>query len=590
MSITEREDSMQDYKSKLVKILIAARPYLNVAHAQSYLMVDHGVNHVKRVEQIAFLLALAHNLDESEMFFLRAASLLHDIGNAVNRDKHNEESQKLVVELAEKGRLPLSPDEAGIVGLLCKWHRKEYDHNYEVTLSSGETIRVGMLASFLRISDAMDMDFRRSPGDDVFIEQIIKRYYPDNVKHHKSVRSVKAIRFKKSDRGIIQVFLDNPQMSSLHIGELCKELAGVPFKWGIEIYPIKTDNMTVTPSPSNGKRAAVISYFTAHGLVTAALSKKNLELEGFEVDVIFSYESTGNVTKFWETFAPSIDVGPYTRIVLCDIAIDSNNPNSARKIFMQWIEERKLVFYIDHHEHSFRNLQGLPGNVLMIITEEITTFYGEFITQSDFMWSKLGALSEKDDNLIGLILSEDEEILLVGLMGYFIKLSENDPDTPELEMALDAIINDNRDFFVQFQQVFSTRLVSPSIIMSVSQDIFREGKVLIVKDALHKQHLKGRSWYWVLEKLINIEGPVSGEELSFRTPYAIAWRPMKDKINVLIQTHVLEALHPPARYILSPGEQSVAVGHEKAVWLMIEEKDLEDFIKVTVAKLNAVFE
>lgn len=136
-------------------------------------MVDHGVKHVKRVEQIAFILALAHNLEETEMFFLRAASLLHDIGNAVNRDNHHEESQKLVEELTEKGRLPLSTEEAAIVGLLCRWHRKEYDHNYDVVLSTGETIRVGMLASFLRISDAMDMDFRRSPGDDVFIEQII---------------------------------------------------------------------------------------------------------------------------------------------------------------------------------------------------------------------------------------------------------------------------------------------------------------------------------------------------------------------------------------------------------------------------------
>ncbi|MCX6028800.1 MAG: HD domain-containing protein [Chloroflexi bacterium] len=155
------------YSKPDIATLRTAIPILQFARARMVEFADHGPGHALHVKSYASQLGHVMGLNQTEQGLLRAGALFHDVGNAVDRERHNILSEETVIRLTANGELPFSAEEADVVGLLCRWHRREYDPSRVDTLD-GDAVRTGLLASILRVADAMDIDQRRSDYSDRF--------------------------------------------------------------------------------------------------------------------------------------------------------------------------------------------------------------------------------------------------------------------------------------------------------------------------------------------------------------------------------------------------------------------------------------
>ncbi len=99
-----------------------------------------------------------HGFGERERLLLRAAALLHDIGDYVRYDGHHKHSYYLIQHSDIMG---LSPDERAIVANVARYHRKsapDPSHPNFRELDKEARSKVRALAAILRIADALDRE------------------------------------------------------------------------------------------------------------------------------------------------------------------------------------------------------------------------------------------------------------------------------------------------------------------------------------------------------------------------------------------------------------------------------------------------
>jgi hypothetical protein len=140
------------YSTQEIAALQTAIPMLQFARAKLSEFADHGPAHALRVKAFATQLGYILDLSPTEQNLLRAAALFHDVGNIVERDQHHLVSQETIARLTAAGRLPFSLAESELVGLLCRWHRRDYEPQ-RCDQVGGESVRTGLLASILRVAD-----------------------------------------------------------------------------------------------------------------------------------------------------------------------------------------------------------------------------------------------------------------------------------------------------------------------------------------------------------------------------------------------------------------------------------------------------
>jgi exopolyphosphatase/guanosine-5'-triphosphate,3'-diphosphate pyrophosphatase len=101
-----------------------------------------------------------HAFGERERLLLRAAAILHDIGDFVRYDGHHKHSYYLIQHSDIMG---LSPDERAIVANIARYHRKsppDASHPNFRDLDKEARGKVRALAAILRIADALDREHR----------------------------------------------------------------------------------------------------------------------------------------------------------------------------------------------------------------------------------------------------------------------------------------------------------------------------------------------------------------------------------------------------------------------------------------------
>jgi exopolyphosphatase/guanosine-5'-triphosphate,3'-diphosphate pyrophosphatase len=101
-----------------------------------------------------------HQFGERERLLLRAAALLHDIGDFVRYDGHHKHSYYLIQHSDIMG---LSPDERAIVANIARYHRKsppDASHPNFRELDKDSRGKVRGLAAVLRVADALDREHR----------------------------------------------------------------------------------------------------------------------------------------------------------------------------------------------------------------------------------------------------------------------------------------------------------------------------------------------------------------------------------------------------------------------------------------------
>ncbi len=116
--------------------------------------------HGRQVSRLALALfddlARLHLLPAAARPYLEVAALLHDIGHAVNYQKHHKHTHYLI----ESSDLPgLSERERHVVGLIARFHRRskpDVTHELMQGLSPAEFRVVRKCATLLRVADSLD--------------------------------------------------------------------------------------------------------------------------------------------------------------------------------------------------------------------------------------------------------------------------------------------------------------------------------------------------------------------------------------------------------------------------------------------------
>ncbi len=124
-----------------------------------------GEPHSKQVARLALALfddlATLHQLPASARPWLEVAALLHDVGNAVNYQRHHKHSQYLI----QNADLPgLSDREKLVIGCIARYHRRSapaLGHEGMVGLTPQEARLVRKCATLLRVADSLDRSHRQ---------------------------------------------------------------------------------------------------------------------------------------------------------------------------------------------------------------------------------------------------------------------------------------------------------------------------------------------------------------------------------------------------------------------------------------------
>jgi exopolyphosphatase / guanosine-5'-triphosphate,3'-diphosphate pyrophosphatase len=118
----------------------------------------HGRLVAKLAGQLFDDLQSVHQFGERDRLLLRAAAILHDIGDFVRYDGHHKHSYYLIQHSDIMG---LSPDERAIVANTARYHRKsapDPSHPNFRELDKDGRGKVRGLAAILRIADALDRE------------------------------------------------------------------------------------------------------------------------------------------------------------------------------------------------------------------------------------------------------------------------------------------------------------------------------------------------------------------------------------------------------------------------------------------------
>lgn len=123
------------------------------------------VEHSKHIEKLSLTMfdqmKRIHKLGDKERLYLRAASILHDIGKYVNMNEHDMHSYSLI---RHQDIMGLSDRELNLIANLSRYHSYDIpestDANYSM-LEDHDKIVVSKLAAILKVSEAMDISHRK---------------------------------------------------------------------------------------------------------------------------------------------------------------------------------------------------------------------------------------------------------------------------------------------------------------------------------------------------------------------------------------------------------------------------------------------
>lgn len=118
--------------------------------------------HPKEVERLAVMLfeetsKKIKEMPEKHKEYLKAASLLHDIGYHIDSKAHHKHSMKMIIE---NGLYGFDEKEEKIIGCICRYHRgglpDKEEHDIYNTFDKKERKTVKRLAGILKIADGLD--------------------------------------------------------------------------------------------------------------------------------------------------------------------------------------------------------------------------------------------------------------------------------------------------------------------------------------------------------------------------------------------------------------------------------------------------
>jgi hypothetical protein len=573
------------YSKQEIATLRTAVPILQFARAKIGEMVDHGPGHGLRVKSFTTQLGYLLGLTPVERHLLRAAALFHDVGNVVDRSRHHIISQETVEKLTATGELPFSPSEARLVGLLCRWHRKEYDPDRRDVLR-GEPVRTGLLASILRVADAMDIDHRRSDYADQFAP-VIQFFYPDQLPHWAGAENVLGVRIRCAPAMTLQVFAQGCIEDNIQIAMLREDLERTPLDCSIQVITVN-DHQPASPSPETPGQPALIAFpFDPHSLVMAALSRKHLIAAGHAVELLCYPDTVGGSAWLWREALPETDPTGFARLVVIGDRPDSTIGAEILHTVSHWREANASITVLNRHEANWSRLPDLLQlGVEVILGGDWAYFWSDAavaaVSRSDLAWGRIASLCTRDPTQSTVGLTHEEQAVTRGLLKtVYDALRQPAEDTTGwaalAESIMDRIVTDDQTYFANQAKDFAATYAEAIASSRV------EGRVLILEP---EPGVLPQGLYWAMEAAIEHQGRSLEPGVRFDVPYAIARWPDGDAVELLAINHWLEEEAIPIRLLYPSDLGPPPEGHESAIRVRLPADQAQAVVNALVAACN----
>lgn len=546
------------YSEQDIAILKTAIPMLQFARARLTEFADHGPSHALRVKTLATQLAYVMSLTDMERHLLRAAAFFHDIGNVVERKQHHQISQQTVIRLAAARELPFTPSEAELVGLLCRWHRRDYEPE-RIDGLRGEQIRTGLAASLLRVADAMDIDSRRSDYDAKF-RHVLDFFFPDEVPYHTSLEEVSGVRIHCTPSVHLQVFTRERLEHNIQIESLHRDLASTPLNWVVTESVLK--DAASSPPESSPARALLVFPFDAHSSIMAALSRKHLRAAGYDVEIL-CYPDTPNASSWlWREVLGETDPRGIAQLVVIGDRPEANVTPALLSTLAAWQNMGARVTILNRHEANWTRVpELLKRNAQVILGGDWAYFWGDEATHADMQWGRIAALCARDATMAHVRLEPEEQALVQGML-YSIfdapghhRAEDTDAWGALAEPLLTRIEHNDRAHLLRYANTFVESYLTPRLPYSI------RGRIIVFDGA---PGLSPQAFYWILERTIEQQGRQFGRGVQFNVPYALAYWREGDATELLAINHWREEEATPVR-LLYPDIGPAPAGTESTV-------------------------
>ncbi|HUS94088.1 MAG TPA: HD domain-containing protein [Patescibacteria group bacterium] len=578
------------YSTQEIATLTTAVPILQFARAKLSEFADHGPNHVLRVKSFATQLGYVVGLSRTEQHLLRAASLFHDVGNVIDRDRHHIISQETVERLTASGELPFSSREAELVGLLCRWHRKEYDPE-RVDQLQDEKVRTGLLASILRVADAMDIDHRRSDYGDRF-SRVLEFFYPTEMPFWTSLEEISGLRIRCSPLVTLQVFALQELQENMQFNMLFDDLKGTPLPWAVEQVMVSAES-TMAPLPqketaietnSLGRSKVLVTFpFDCHSLIMTAISRRNLRNAGYQVELLCYPDTADGPSWLWQEVLAESRAGEYDLLVAIGDRPDPAITADLVKSVSRWRSSGVSVTILNRHEVNWSRLPALLNlGVEAYLGADWAYFWGNDICASDLAWGQIASLCTRDPTQSTIGISAEQEAIVQGLLKCVYDQagrSINDVDgwVRLSESIISRIEVDDYTYFWEQSLGFVERYVTvlkPPVV---------HGSVL------HFDESPGdlpQAFYWSLEAAIEKIGRAPRHGVQFKTPYALATWKEGDHVELLAINHWREEAAIPIRLLYPSDLGPQPEGNESTFRVRLPKEDADGVVQALIDACN----
>jgi hypothetical protein len=545
------------YTDQEISALRTAIPMLQFARARLSMFSDHGPNHAFRVKSFAAQLGSALDLTVAEHHLLRAGAMWHDIGNVVDRERHHLISQETVEKLTAQGKLPYTPKEAQIIGLLCRWHRREYDA-HRVDHLRGEQIRTGLLASILRVADAMDLDYRRSDYGERFHE-ILRFFYDDEWHFWAPMFDVAGIRVRCGSPTRLQIFTKEAGSDdNILIEMLRNDLNATPLDFQIDVLALDR------PPAIEGTGGTVLLAFpfAPHSLIMAARNRLQLQRAGYTVECLCYPDTYEAAAWLWRDTLPDIEAKRYARLVVVG---DRTGPDVAEhrlSVLRQWREQAVAITLLNRHEATWTGLPALINlGVDVVLGNDWSYYWQDALTTRDVAWGRVAAACTREVVMATGLAAADERVAAGLLAAVFDACATPADDTAGwlalAEPIMERIAADDLRYFGEraesFQHTYANAVVPGS----------RVGRVIVFDGA---PGTMPQASYWPMEQAILQAGRKMERGIHFNAPYAVAsWPVSKNAVDLLAITHWREEDAVPIRLHYPGGLAPAPQGDEHTI-------------------------
>jgi hypothetical protein len=560
---------------------------LQFARAKLSEFTDHGPGHVLRVKSFVTQLGYLQDLIGAERQLLRLGALFHDIGNIIDRGQHHIISEETVKKMTADGELPLTRKEAEIVGILCRWHRKEYDPK-RVDIVRGETIRTGLLASILRVADAMDIDHRRQDYGEKFWK-VLEVFFADHLAHFTSLEVILGVRIHCDPQVCLQIFTRGEAVDNIQIRMLQKDLHDTPLDWSIRSIDVQS---SLPDSHPGGQRsvdktkdkALIVFPFEPHSLVMAALSRKHLETVGYQIELLCYPETVNSSDWLWKKALLQRDMVGYTRALFINGQPNPDIDTQILTLIADWQRTGVQTSILNRHEANWNRLpQLLENGVEVYLGGDWAYFWGDPVSEDDLVWGRIAALSTRDPALSTVGISVEDHTLTQGLLFVIYEGLEKlrTDGSADLDLLtgriLDRIARDDREYFSMHAGDFRDKVLAAGSTPRI------EGRVLVYEQPPGSSP---QAHYWILERAIEAYGRTLERGVQFNKPYAMTTWEEGDDVELLAISHWLDEEALPIHLLYPADLGPPPEGNESIVRARIPAEQAEIVIETLLAACN----